>query len=198
MKKVFLLATMMLIASISAYAQDDYPKFELSPTWSMLVADIDILDNETLHGYGISGQFNLTKSFSLVGEWAANHGASGPVTFTEGGIDYVIPELDTRVQTMLFGPRLTYRRAAVNVFGHWLVGAGTNKLKDESLNYNWDERTAWQFAMAIGGGLDVNLGKNFAIRAAQFDWAPIHSDIDLEGSNFLNNIRYQAGVVLKF
>ena len=80
------------------------------------------------------------------------------------------------------------------------MGAGTNKLEDEQGTFNGTSITKWQFAMAIGGGLDVNLGKKFAIRAAQIDWLPVHSDLTEIGlsKGYLNNVRYMFGAVFKF
>jgi opacity protein-like surface antigen len=203
MRKVILVVTMLIIASVCAYAQDDeYPVFELSGTYSILVADIDFLDNETLHGWGIGGQVNLSKWFGIAGEYTANHGASGPVTIfaAEGGTVYNIPELDTKVNYLLFGPRFSYRHKYVTVFGHWLAGAGHNKLNDEKGAAGFQDVSNWTWAMAIGGGLDINMGKHFALRAAQFDWAPISApNWDLQGSaDRLNNVRYQMGGVIKF
>ena len=200
MKKIFLVAAMLLAASMSAYAQDEYPKFELSGTYTLLRADIQILGNETMHGYGIGMQYNVNRYFGLAGEWTATHGSSGPESFTQAGRIYVIPKLDTRVQTLLFGPRFSSRSRYVTVFGHWLVGAATNKFDDDIGTFNYDSYTKWQIAMAIGAGLDINLGKNVAIRAAQFDWVPIDSDFTELGydKGFYNNVRYQAGIVFKF
>jgi hypothetical protein len=91
------------------------------------------------------------------------------------------------------GPRFSYRPKAVTVFGHWLLGAGTNKIDWGASSY-----TKWQFAMAIGGGVDANVSKHFAIRAVQIDWMPIHSNLELQGANnYFNNIRYQFGGVIK-
>jgi hypothetical protein len=50
MKKVSILAMLLLVAVMSAYAQGEYPKFELSGMASMLVADVDILQDETTGG----------------------------------------------------------------------------------------------------------------------------------------------------
>lgn len=80
----------------------------------------------------------------------------------------------------MVGPRFSYRPKAVTVFGHWLLGAGTNKNDWGTSSY-----TKWQFAMAIGGGVDVNVSKLFAICAAQIDWLPIHSNLELQGANNL-------------
>jgi opacity protein-like surface antigen len=204
MKKILLIATMLFVVSMSAYAQDEFPKFELAGTYSLLSADIDILANETLHGWGVSGQYNVKSYFGIVGEYTADHGASGPVKYVSGGVTYNIPELDTRVQYLLFGPRFSYRHKYVTVFGHWLIGSGHNKLNDEkgvlSGALKGETATNWTFAMAIGGGLDINMGKHFSLRPAQFDWLPTGSgDLTLQGSSSrFNNIRYQLGGVVKF
>jgi opacity protein-like surface antigen len=194
MKKILIVAAVLLVASISAMAQDEFPKFELAGMANMTVIDIQALDNETNWGYAIGAQYNVNKWFGIVGEWGAVHGESD---FVYDGATY---PLDTRAQTLLFGPRFSYRAKAVTVFGHWLIGAGTNKLDDDAGNFDYDSITKWQFAMAIGGGLDVNIGKNFAIRAAQFDWIPVDSDLTEVGlsKEFLNNVRYMFGAVVKF
>ena len=200
MKRILLLATMLLIASMPAFAQNEYPKFELAGTYTMVRYDIQILGNETIHGYGISGQYNASKAIGMVGEWTATHGSSGPYSLAQGGRIYVIPKVDTRFQTLLFGPRFSARTKPVTVFGHWLIGAATNKLDDDIGTYNYNSYTKWQFAMAIGGGVDFNVSKSIAIRGAQFDWVPVHSSLDEQGidKSFWNNVRYQAGVVFKF
>ena len=200
MKKVLLIMTMLLVASVCAYAQDEYPKFELAGTYTFLRQDIQILDNESMNGYGIGAQYNVNKWFGVVGEWTATHGSSGPATFTQAGTVYVIPKVDTRVQTLMFGPRFSYRARSVTVFGHWLVGAGTNKFDDDIDTFNYDSFTKWQVVTAIGGGLDINLGKSVAIRAAQLDWVAMDSDFSELGfdKGFYNNWRYQGGIVLKF
>ena len=204
MKKILVFATLLLLTSLSAYAQDDFPKFELSGMAAMQVFDIDVLDNETMWGYGVGAQYNLNQYFGIVGEWAATHGESGPYSLAQGGQIYYIPKLDTRVQTLLFGPRVSYRAKPVTVFGHVLLGAGTTKLDDDIGEFNYNSYTAWQFAMAIGGGVVINLGKNFAIRPAQLDYVVIDSDFqDLEsaagaGPGMFHNLRYQLGAVFKF
>ena len=195
MKKILVFAALLLIASASAMAQDEFPKFELSGMANMTRLDIQELDNETTWGYAVGGQYNANKWFGIVGEWGAAHGSSN-FPNGEGGTF----ALDTRTQTLLLGPRFSYRAKAVTAFGHWLVGAGTNKLEDEQGTFNGTSITKWQFAMAIGGGLDVNLGKKFAIRAAQIDWLPVHSDLTEIGlsKRYLNNVRYMFGAVFKF
>jgi hypothetical protein len=198
MKKTLLVVGAILLFGLAAFAQEaEYPKFELGATASVLVADIDVLGNETMWGYGISGQYNANKYFGIVGEWNANHGASTFNT-TEGDIT-----IDTRVQTILFGPRISYRAKPVTVFGHFLVGAGTLKADDDMGTFNFNSVTKWQVAYAIGGGLDINLGQRFAIRPMQLDYVFMDSDLStaFDPTNVpgaFNNLRYQFGVVFKF
>jgi opacity protein-like surface antigen len=198
MRRILFLMATVIFVSVSARAQD-HPKVEFWGTYAITVADVDVLDNETLQGYGLGIQGNLNKWFGLVGEFSSGHGASGPVTIQAPPGFIVIPELDTRIIYYLFGPRVSYRTKPVTVFGHLLVGGGNVKLNDEKGTGISDSNT--EFAFAIGGGVDVNLGKRFAIRAAQFDYAPIHTDINARvsggDSSWLNNSRFQAGFVVK-
>jgi hypothetical protein len=47
--------------------------------------------------------------------------------------------------------------------------------------------------MAYGGGVDVNAGKNMAIRIVQVDWALFKADSTWEK----DNVRFGFGVVFK-
>jgi len=202
MKKTLLVFAAILLFGLAGFAQDDeYPKFELTGMASAFMADVDVLGNETLWGWGIAGQGNINKYFGIVAEWNANHGESIiPDSITEQG-DVA---LDLRVQTMLFGPRFSYRAKAVTVFGHFLMGAGTLKVDDEQNTIpDFEDRTSWQFAYAIGGGLDINLGKHFAIRPIQLDYVFMDSDWiqntdDPSGPGAFNNVRYNFGATFKF
>ena len=69
MKKILVFAALLLIASASAMAQDEFPKFELSGMANMTRLDIQELDNETTWGYAVGGQYNANKWFGIVGEW---------------------------------------------------------------------------------------------------------------------------------
>jgi opacity protein-like surface antigen len=191
LKKVLLLLAVAIAVTVTANAQE-FPRFELYGTYSLMVADIDPLDDETIHGYGIGFQGNLSKYFGVVGEFTSNHGRSqqDPVPGT------VFLGADTRVNTLLFGPRVSYRTRPVTLFGHYLVGPAFSKVdQDPGASFSNTE-----VAMTVGGGVDVNLSRRFAIRAGQFDYVSIHSDLPLNagGSSWFRNFRYQAGVVVKF
>ena len=204
MRKAVFVVAMLLVAAAFASAQDqEYPKFELSGMANMLVFDADVLQDETMWGYAIGAQYNANKFFGIVGEWSTAHGESGPLSIQQPGTIVVIPKLDTRNHTLLFGPRCSYRTKPVTLFAHVLMGAATNKLDDDIGTFNYESYTKWQFSAAFGGGLDINLGKKFAIRPVQIDY--LYQDSDLNqlttvggapGSN--NNFRYMLGAVFKF
>lgn len=206
MKRILLIAIVISTTAVAARAQD-VPKFEFGVMYNMLVADIDVLDNETTHGYALTAQTNLNRWFSLAAEWGATHGASGPVSILDFGTIRVVPELDTRYQTFLGGPRVTMRKGRFNLFGHYFVGYGNTKLEDEAAD--WHDGNG-EFAMLLGGGLDVFVGKKVALRLAQFDYLPIQTDINArlggrEGvgtidntSGWQHNARFQTGIVFRF
>jgi len=207
MKRILLLTIVMTTAAIVAQAQD-VPKYEFGVTYNIVVADIDVLDNEATHGYGLSFQTNLNRWFGLAAEWGATHGASGPFTIQENGRLNLVPEVDTRYQTFLGGPRFTWRKNRFNLFGHYFVGQGNSKVEDEANDFHTGNG---EFAMLVGGGLDVFLGKKVALRLAQFDYLPIHTDINarLDGrtgiasvsnspGGWQNNSRFQTGLVFRF
>lgn len=197
MRKLLLVMAITLVASATVNAQSDYPKGEIFGTYTLFVADIDALNNESMHGWGFGAQWNLSKWFGVVGEYSAAHGSSGPLTVQQPGRIVVIPKVDVRARTYLFGPRISWRAKPVTVFAHYLIGGGHLKVEDEVTGYRVGNN---EVAMAVGGGLDVNIGSKFAIRAAQFDYLPIHSDLPLNsgGSSWSRNTRFQTGVVFKF
>jgi opacity protein-like surface antigen len=78
--------------------------------------------------------------------------------------------------TVMGGPRFTYRSGRVEPFAHALFGGVIGS--DES-----------EFAMAVGGGVDVKLSDRFAIRAVQAEY------FRAAGANFA---RIGVGVVFRF
>jgi len=184
--KSLAIITILLTASVVANAQNGYPKAEVWGTYNLLVVDNDFSDNRSLNGWGAGFQGNFNGLFGLVAEFGGTYGSSDiPVLPPGTGTRNV----NTSVYTYLLGPRVSYRASQYTAFGHFLAGGARLKVEGS---------TNTQFAMAIGGGVDINLTDRFAIRAGQFDYLPINSDLPVSGSSWLQNFRYQAGVVIKF
>ena len=197
MKRMLFLTAILLVTSVPGLAQSEHPKIEAYGLYQFFRADIDVLDNESLHGWGAGVQYN---PYGWLGAVAEFNGAYGSSQSTGPVVNPLAPttplDVETKVHTYLFGPRASWRTKPVTAFAHALFGFGTLSLDCAGCNFSSNNK----FAMAIGGGLDVNITRNVAIRAAQFDYVPINTSLNLNGggSNYFRNSRFQAGVVFKF
>jgi hypothetical protein len=98
--------------------------------------------------------------------------------------------------SFLFGPQITCRRYKKLVpFTHVLFGinreaANTSSLSLSGSGLRYYDQNEISFALAAGGGLDVKIGKNMAVRAFQADYLLNHRN-----DNSHHNIRASAGLV---
>lgn len=189
-RRLLLLSAVLLVASVTANAQDEHPRIEIYGTYSLLVADIDVFDNETLQGWGAGVQWNPKRYFGVVAEFGGNYGHSD-LPPAPGRIDTT---LETRLHTFLFGPRVSYRSDKVTPFAHFLLGPAINTGRVADVGGSNTE-----IALSVGGGLDINVSRLISIRPAQLDYLSVHSDLPLNqgGSSWFRDFRYQAGVVFK-
>jgi opacity protein-like surface antigen len=119
---------------------------------------------------------------------------------------------EANIQNYLFGVQFKNNSEdgpTLRPFGHILAGVSRQKLEFDnllftpvfagtefSLNRN-------SFAMAMGGGLDVNLTNNFSLRAIKLDYLPVFvNDFDNQGVGFVrhtqHNFRAGAGILFHF
>lgn len=104
--------------------------------------------------------------------------------------------IDLDTLTTIFGPRYTWHHHAgkVAVFGQGQIGEshGWNSLFPATGGATSDFNT---FALQVGGGLDLRLGRHFAVRPVQADW--IRTQFPNGTTNVQNNLRLGAGMVLR-
>jgi opacity protein-like surface antigen len=176
MRKLFLLAAVLFVAAPTARAQDSYPSSEIFGGYAYLNAD-DVIGfgNESLHGFGLSFAGNLGPRVGLIAEISGHY----------GNISIPGGDVNINAYTFLFGPRFSARSDAATAFGHVLLGGARVKIEDFD--------TGTHYAMAIGGGVDLNVSKSVAIRLVQADYVPIRF-----GGEWLHNFRVMTGVVFKF
>jgi opacity protein-like surface antigen len=142
-----------------------------------------------MNGGSVSAAVGVNRWLSLVGDVGGYY--SGNVQ-DSGNTLSVFP--------FIFGPRFTYRRSErFTPFAQALFGGGhaggtlyTRTFRQGSAPPS--ARNA--FAMAVGGGLDVNLSQHFAIRAFQADW--FFTEFPNGVTNHQHNLRLSAGVVFRF
>jgi hypothetical protein len=102
--------------------------------------------------------------------------------------------IDLNALTTTFGPRYTWHRRKVAAFGQGLIGESHawNTLIPQSggaiSTYN-------AFALQAGGGVDLRLGRHFALRPIQADW--IRTQFPNATTNVQNNLRLGAGIVFR-
>jgi len=102
--------------------------------------------------------------------------------------------LSAQMYTYLFGPRFTFQKNSRFVpYAQALLGGGR-------LNASLGGVQAGEngFAMALGGGLDINLNHRFAIRAGQAEYMMTRFANAAGTTVTQNNFRVSAGLVFRF
>ena len=161
----FVVVSVLLLLAVPASAQD-YPKVEIFGGISYANVD-DTIDMEREQFFGLQTSFagNLNESFGIVGDIGAQEGWAG----------------DT--YEFMAGPRFAWRGDTATGFVHAMFGGAT---------FRGDFNSDTGFAMAFGGGLDVNVGGRLVLRAFQFDYVPTRLFNTRQ-----HNIRLGLGVVFK-
>jgi opacity protein-like surface antigen len=186
-KPLFLASLLALCLPLAASAQEVAPKAEIFGGYSYVRADTGDtgLDSISAHGFNTSLAGNITKHIGIVGEFSrftTSQSFTDPIL---GGITF-----DSNVVTYLFGPRITLHRGKAEPFVHALFGGARES--DKVSGGLVDQLTENAFAFALGGGLDVKVNDNFAIRVAQVDYLG-----DKLGGQTANNFRYSVGIVIR-
>jgi opacity protein-like surface antigen len=189
MKKLSFLASLMVLClPLAASAQETAPKVEIFGGYSYLRDNGGSADFESLsaHGFNTALAGNITKHIGIVSEFSR---FTKSFSFTDPIVGDITA--DASVITYLFGPRATLHRGKAEPFVHALFG-GTRLHAEASALGVSESITENTFTYALGGGLDVKVHDNFAIRVAQLDYL---------GSKFegerTHNFRFSVGVVIR-
>ena len=186
-KPLFLASLLALCLPLAASAQEVAPKVEIFGGYSYMRDDA--LNGVNSHGFNTSLAGNITKHVGIAGEFSRfANSKSLPVP----GIGSAT--FDVNVLTYLFGPRIVLHRGKAEPFVHALFGGARENLKVPGRPFA--PRTDNAFAFALGGGLDVKVNGNFAIRVAQIDYLEDKLG-NILGSHTGNNFRYSAGIVVR-
>jgi hypothetical protein len=137
------------------------------------------------NSYGENGgsgyfEYNLNRTIGLVGDLGGyDSGNVGRQTFS-----------------YMFGPRLNWRMSRVVPYAQFLFGGG----------YEWGvvnstgiSTTQNGFAMAAGGGVDVNITQHIAVKPIQVEYFMTQlPQLATNLNSAQNNLRYSAGLVFRF
>jgi opacity protein-like surface antigen len=167
-------ALALILSASTAFAQD-FSKVELFGGYQYTrINPGGGVDGENFQGWDAAAQYNFNKYFGAKADFS---GAYKTVLGTS-----------LRQHHFLFGPVISARSEKATIFAHALFGDARATVDTGTLSTSDNA-----FAMALGGGLDYNLNKNFAVRVGQFDYLPTRF-----GSDTQNNFRYATGIVFKF
>jgi hypothetical protein len=202
MKRLMVISTFILLWPLAGFAQD-LPKNEIAGTFTEF-RESQIDKTRYSPGFDISYVRNLKSWFAAEAEYNGSFetdvrrfvaaGVSGPAIYED--------RTNVGDHLLLFGPRFTYRKMSkVNLFAHALNGLRITT-SDETFPVGTfpnvtnttvhSKRTA--YAIAAGGGVDVNITKKLAIRAVQADY--IHTSHPLLFDH--SDLRLSTGVVFRF
>lgn len=203
----FLLCCVSMVPAQS----DDHPRVEFFGGFSVLntnyepeipvpfIPVITAFDGKQkgMTGFNASITGYLTKCFGLTGDFSANFKTNRLANPSGGTID-----TDIRVINITGGPQYKFRnKSRVTPFARALAGVAITsaKITVSSLNTS-DTNSSTDFAMMIGGGVDVRVNKHFDVRVFQADYNPIFLSRGNNlgfGKSRADNVRFSFGVVWK-
>jgi outer membrane protein OmpA-like peptidoglycan-associated protein len=217
MKQLFLCATLVLAFGLFAYGQE-VPKAELFVGYEYIhfVPSLSGNPSVNFNGGGGAVNFNLNKVIGIKAEFTGATSSGANQTYA----GYTLSR-SANFFTYLFGPQFSYRaHSRVVPFAHLLFGGshsnfyGNLSIPSVSPGPATSASTAptkQAFTLALGGGLDVKLGKSVSWRVGQFDYfmtrfseAIFTSPCVSPGPcgvaqqiNNQNNFRYMTGLVFR-
>jgi hypothetical protein len=172
MRRLSLVFVLILFSGVKSMAQNA-PHVEIFGGYSHFLADISntsfgLDGGEVAVTENLNQWFGGTLDFS--GQWGTLNGFN----------------VDT--QQIMYGPVVACHKCrSFTPFAHVLLGAIRG-----SQEFNGISQSAFKFAAAFGGGIDIQVSQSFSIRAIQAEYLM---------SRFLetqqNNIRLSAGIVVK-
>jgi len=152
---------------------------------------------QTLNGFNVSATANLTKGFGLTGDFSGHFKTNRIADVLGGNISTHI-----RLLNLLGGPQYRFRgNSTVTPFVRALAGiADTRSRLEVAIHNTSDTDSSTDFALALGGGLDVRISERVDLRVFQVDYNAIFLSRGNElgfGHARADNVRFSFGVVFK-
>jgi opacity protein-like surface antigen len=183
MKRNFVVVCAVLLLSLVAFGQErgEAPKAEIFGGYQYFHANSGVsgLSGFNLNGWNASASGFFSRNLGVTADFSGSYGT--PSVLGVG--------VKTNFYTFLFGPTVRVPNSSrLTPFAHVLFGGG--RISGSAFGVSV---SSTDFTWAAGGGVDVNLSRNFAIRLGQADFLQSR----VAGSS-QNNFRYSTGIVLKF
>jgi len=195
---------------LAAAQSDDRSRFEFFAGYSALRANYEaelpnppapvvvaFAGKQTLHGFNVSGTVYLKDGFGLTGDFSGHFKTNSLADPLGGNI-----ETHIRVFNVLGGPQYRFgANSRVSPFVRSVFGVANTRAKLEvpSLNTS-DTNSSTDFALAVGGGVDVRVSERVDLRVFQVDYNPIFLSSNNPlgfGNTRADNVRFSFGVVIR-
>jgi len=191
MKNIFLVSIAVLALALAAFAQE-VPEAEVFGGYSYLRVNVPDLDKGfNFNGWNGSLAVNVNRWFGVVADINGHYD-----TFNISGSNF-----DTKIHSFLFGPQFTSRKHdKFSPFVHALFGTSHLNQDVSPVPTNGSGGATWNdFAMALGGGLDLKVHPKVALRLFQVDYMMLRDNGDNSNNSTetLNNFRLSSGVVFR-
>jgi len=160
----------LLLTSLAVAQDQTPPKVEIFAGYSFLhVGDINAPDTNIGTGWGTSVTYNFHPHVGISGDFGGHYSDTSDIG------------------TIMFGPKFTlYNGEVARPFVHALFGLA--RVSPSGLG------TDNSFGLALGGGLDLKVHRNVAIRLFELDW--VHASPEFLGvSEDINAARIRTGLV---
>lgn len=214
MSKTLLLFLFIIAIAPSVSSQSDESRGEFFAGYSLLRTDVGTEDFRSpvatndepfknLNGFNLAATAYLTPRFGLTADFSAHFKTEN-----------ITSEVDARARSFNFlgGPQLRFTNSSrVTPFVRALAGAQRNSVNFDNaivggVNFGDFDTSQTDFALALGGGLDVAVSPRIAIRVFQIDYNPVFArdrDVTFGGETFrvqgerTDNVRFSIGVVFR-
>jgi len=213
MHKLFFTSLLILSCVPLAVAQsDDHSRFEFFGGYSVMRINYEpepidprfqmprivaFIPKQTMHGFNASATVNLTGGFGLTGDFSG-HFKTRKLADPLGG--FITNKVS--IYNVLGGPQYRFAgNSRVLPFVRALAGvANTRSTLDVPSINSRDDLSSTDFALALGGGVDVRVSDRVALRVFQVDYNPVFLGSGNElgfGNVRADNVRYSFGVVFR-
>ena len=193
MDRILLTAIIFLGMAASATAQS-IPKWELYGGYSEDLAGAGIPGEKQLPTNGAQVEFDrvVTSYFRITSQFNAQ--------FADHVVNIAPPpppggeHVNSKELLGLFGPEYTYRSLKkFDIYGHFLAGFAYGRDNEFP---KIPTATYMTWAYALGGGLDLKLGRRVSARLLGFDWITTHFPVNSPEAQ--DNWRLTGGFVFHF
>lgn len=202
MRTILILVTAALLLSAPAFSQD---KISVFAGYSIFHLQTERLQNAPGSGWDVELSGKMYRFVGLVGDVSTYYRSSFPPG----------ERVRFRVRNFLVGPRFTFDLHHVQPFVHVLLGASNLHVSATFVPGIGLEGSGGRqfpagetgFTVAFGGGVDVPVARFLSIRPAKLEYVSINTGSVTPGfgdpvtqltTGHTNNLRYSAGLVLRF